>query len=68
MGPDCLPNLIRVLKKGCYLIATVIMAFYEETKLEWERHIQDCNCELLEDDELPYHDGSKGVVLVVHKL
>ena len=67
-GPDCLPNIIHVLKKGCYLIATVNMAFYDETKLEWERHIQDCNCELLEDDELPYRDSSKGVVLVVHKL
>ena len=53
-GPD---SLIHVLKKGCYLIVTVNGTYYEETKLEWERHIQDCNCELLEDDELPYRDG-----------
>ena len=67
-GPDCLPNLIRVLKKGCYLIATVNGTYYKETKLEWERHAQDCNCELLEDNEVPYVDSATGVVLVVHKL
>ena len=67
-GPDCLPNLIRVLKKGCYLIVTVNGTYYEATKLEWEPQIQDCNCELLEDNEVPYEDSAKGVVLVVHKL
>lgn len=67
-GPECLPNLIRVLKKDCYLIVSVNGKFYEETKLDWERHIQDCNCELLEYNEVPYLDGAKGVVLVAHKL
>lgn len=67
-GPSCLPNLMRVLKRGCYLIATVRKLFYEETKLEWEKQIQECNCELLEENEMPYHDDTKALVVVIHKL
>ena len=48
-GPECLPNLIRVLKKDCYLITSVRKVFYEETKMEWARQIKECNCRLLED-------------------
>ena len=66
-GAECLPNLVRVLKKGCYLVATVRSLFYNETKSEWDRQIRECNCKLLEDDEMPYHDESKAVVLVIHK-
>ena len=67
-GPECLPHLIRILKKGCYLITTVRKDVYEETKMEWARQIQECNCQLIEDDEVPYCDEVKGVVLVIHKL
>lgn len=67
-GPDCLPNLIRVLKKGCYLFATVNIVFYNETMPEWERQFKDCNCELIEDNEMPYREGAKGVVVVIRKL
>ena len=66
-GPDCLPNLIRVLKKGCYLIATVRKTFYEETKLQWEKQLQGSNCKLLEDSEMPYHEDAKAVVVVIYK-
>ena len=67
-GPECLPHLIRVLKKGCYLITTVRKDVYEETKMEWARQIQECNCQLLEDGEMPYYDEHKCVVLVIHKV
>ena len=66
-GAECVPNLIRVLKKGCYLVATVRTLFYKETKSEWERQLRECNCKLLEDNEMPYHDESKAVVLVIVK-
>ena len=67
-GPDCLPNLIRVLKKGGYLIATVRKLFYEETKQEWQKQLQECNCKLLADTEMPYHDDAKAIVVVIIKL
>ena len=67
-GPECLPNLIRVLKKGCYLFATVRLDIYNEMKLEWKRQLKDCNCALIEDNEMPYHDSAKCVVVVVRKL
>lgn len=66
-GPDCLPNLVRVLKKGCYLIATVRKLFYEETKQEWQQQLQVCNCELLEEIEMPYHEDAKAIVVVINK-
>ena len=68
-GPECLPNLIRVLKKGRYLFATVRLDLYnDETKPEWERQVKDCNCELIEDTEMPYREGAKCAVVVVRKL
>ena len=67
-GPDCLPNLIRVLKKGCHLFATVNRELYDVAKLEWDKQIKDCNCELIEDHEMPYREAAKAVVIVILKL
>lgn len=67
-GPDCLPNLIRVLKKGRHLFATVNREIYDVQKLEWAKQIKDCNCELIEDNEMPYREAAKAVVVVIHKL
>ena len=67
-GPDCLPNLIRVLKRGCHLFATVNREIYDVQRLEWSKQIKDCNCELIEDNEMPYREAAKAVVLVIHKL
>ena len=66
-GPECLPNLIRILKRGCYLIATVRKQFYEETKQEWQKQFEACSCKLLEDVEMPYHEDAKAIVIVVNK-
>ena len=66
-GPECLPNLMRVLKKGCYLIATVRKKFLEETRAEWEKQIINCNCRLIEEEEMPYHSDAKATVLVMCK-
>lgn len=67
-GPDCLPNLIRVLKRGCHLFATVNREIYDVQRLEWSKQIKDCNCELIEDNEMPYREAAKAVVVVIHKL
>ena len=66
----CLPNLIRVLKKGCHLFATINSELYDIQRLEWAKQIkdEDCNCELIEDVEIPYRDAAEGVVAVIHKL
>ena len=67
-GPESIPNLIRVLKKGCYMIATVKTLIYgDEMKIEWEKNIMDCNCELIEDNEMPYRDSGEAVVVVIRK-
>jgi ubiquinone/menaquinone biosynthesis C-methylase UbiE len=67
-GHACLPNLIRVLKRGCHLFATVNGEVYDVQRLEWAKQIKDCNCELIEDNEMPYREAAKAVVVVIHKL
>ena len=66
-GPKCLPNIFRVLKKGCYFITTVRTLFYQETKEEWNRQIPACGAELIEEFDAPYSIHSKGTVLVLQK-
>ena len=66
-GPDCLPNIFRVLKKGGLLITTSRKVFYEETKEGWDKHIKECNCTLLEVCDIPYHTLAKGISLVIKK-
>ena len=67
-GPECVPNLIRVLKRGCYLFATVRQDLYDEREEEWKQQIKDCNCELVEANEMPYCGTvAEGAVMVVHK-
>ncbi|XP_019862526.1 PREDICTED: Williams-Beuren syndrome chromosomal region 27 protein-like [Amphimedon queenslandica] len=66
-GPDCLPNIFRVLKKGGLLVTSSRKAFYEETKEGWDKHIKECNCTLLEVCDIPYHTLAKGISLVIKK-
>ena len=66
-GPECVPNLLRILKRECYLIATVNRELYDDTMPEWKKQIKNCNCELVEDNEMPYRDAAKAVVIVVRK-
>ena len=73
-GAECLPNLMQVLKRGGYLILTCIgysdKEYYDEDiAVQWKRQVRECNCELVEDDPMPYRDGlEKGAVLVIRKL
>ena len=72
-GPECLPNLTQILKNGGYLILTCIgysdkECYDEDVAVQWKRQIRECNCELIEDNPMPYRDGlEKGAVLVIHK-
>ena len=66
-GPESLPNIFRVLKNDGYFLTTIRRKFYEETKSEWERTIEECNCECIEAAEIPYSALSDGLVLVIHK-
>lgn len=72
-GPECLPNLVRVLKDGGYMILTCIgytdKLFGSTEKVgQWKREIMECNCELVEDEVMPYRDGLESSVLVIRKL
>ena len=67
-GPECIPNIIRVLKKNCYFVTTVRMDLYEQLKSEWERQIKESGCELVEETEVPYFSEGKGLVLVIRKI
>lgn len=42
-GPECLPNIFHVLKKGGNFITTCRKQFYEETKDVWDKTIKDCD-------------------------
>ena len=49
------------------------LIYNEMTKVEWDKQFKDYNCELLEDNEMPYVDGGKAfggkaVVVVIRKL
>ena len=66
-GPSCLPNVIRVLKKGGYFITTVKKDLYALTEKEWEKVIDECNCKLIEMPDMPYHDESSALVFVIKK-
>ena len=66
-GPECLPNIFQVLKKGCYFIATVRTPFYLETKEEWNKQIQACGAVLTEEFLAPYTNYVEGTVLVIQK-
>lgn len=66
-GPECLPHVVRILKPGCYLIATVNRELYDKTEVEWKKKIKECDCELVEESEMPYRDHAKAMVIVVCK-
>ena len=68
-GSECLPNILRVLKPGCFFIATVNEKVFDLTTAEeWKKQIATCNCELLENTKIPYLDYATAFVLVVRKL
>ncbi|XP_064388699.1 methyltransferase-like protein 27 [Halichondria panicea] len=62
---DCLPNILRVLKPGCYYVGTVNADRYDVSL--WTRTIQECDCVLIEDSEMPVRDCATGIVLVIMK-
>ena len=66
-GPECLPNVIRVLKRGGYFIVTVKKDLYALTENDWERIMKECSCQLIEMPDMPYHDESSALVLVIKK-
>lgn len=66
-GPECLPNIFRVLKKGRYLVTTSRKQFYEETKDDWDKYIRECSCEIVEITNVPYHSEAAAIALVIRK-
>ena len=67
-GPECLPHLMRVLKNGGVLIASVRNEFFKETEEQWMKQIQECPCELKEQAEMPYYKDMTAVLLVIRKV
>jgi predicted TPR repeat methyltransferase len=53
-GPECLPNLARVLKPGGHMLFTVRPTFYEETKDEWLKTFTESKMSVLNVEWLPY--------------
>ena len=66
-GPECIPNIIRVLKKGGYFITTVRALFYKEIKEEWDRQISASGAVLIEAFSAPYNNHSEGIIFVIQK-
>ena len=67
-GPETLPHLTHVLKKEGIIVATIRWAFYETTKQDWEREIQECGCEIIEQLDVPYLGDMTAMLLVIRKL
>jgi len=68
-GPECIPNIMEVLKPGCVFIITVRKDWYLETvQGEFEKQIQGCNSTLVEKIPVSLlHGSSDGLVLVIKK-
>lgn len=66
-GPDTLNHITRILKKNCFLIATIRVAFYEENKESWTEAVAACNCQLMEETLMPYRHDVQGITLVIKK-
>jgi predicted TPR repeat methyltransferase len=66
-GPECLPNILRILKRDCYFIATLRKGFYEEVKVEWFRILKECNATQVEVMETSYQVESTGVIAIIKK-
>ena len=67
-GAETLPHLTHILKKDGILLATVRRAFFDSTKQDWERGIKECNCEIIEQSDIPYLEDMTAVLLVIRKL
>jgi SAM-dependent methyltransferase len=67
-GPETLPHLTHVLKKGGIVVATIRRAFYESTKQDWEKEIRECGCEIVEQLDVPYLGDMTAVLLIIRKL
>ena len=67
-GPETVPHLMRILKKGGSLVATVRRAFYDNTKEEWEKKTRENQCEIVEESDTPYFGDMHAVMLVIRKL
>lgn len=68
-GPECVPNIIRVLKPNCNFIATINKElFLDKIAQEWRKQIEKSSCELIECSEMPYRDHAAAVVVVIRKL
>ena len=52
--PECIPNIIHVLKKNRYMYNVLHYdSSYGTLKSEWERQIKESGCELVEETEVP---------------
>lgn len=69
-GPECLPNIARVLKVGGYIVASVRMLFWEEMKSDWEQISRQCNLDLVKSSPIPHLrlDSGETNVLVLQKM
>ncbi len=67
-GPECIPNIIRVLKPGCFFIATVNKELFDRAPNEWTHHLTEYKCELIEKTEMPYREHATAFVFVFRKF
>ena len=63
----CLPNIMRVLKRGGYFITTATKELYKLVEKDWERTLKECGCQLIEMLEMPYLNECSAFCLVIRK-
>ena len=70
-GAECIPNILRVLKKGCYFIMTIRVPMYQSIKSEIMEQIVKSDGILVEEVIMPYfeQDAQNGecMVLVIQR-
>ena len=67
-GAEILPHLTHILKKDGIIIATIRQAFFHSTKQDWEREIEEFNCEIVEQSDVPYLEDMMAILLVIRNL
>ena len=67
IGPECLVNIPTVIKPGGYFVFTVRIEYFLSNPQIWRDKLKECDCEVIEEQEMPYFESVNCMVVVARK-
>jgi predicted TPR repeat methyltransferase len=67
-GPECLVNILRVLKQNGYFVTTIRERLYRSFQEDWIKAVKDCGCTQIYEEEIPYYTDMIGLAIVIQKV